>query len=55
MKYFIKAYMIENNTPVCRFKALMPSFDEVVAFLERVRLDAYDVVKVVPQEYENEI
>lgn len=55
MKYLIKGFMIENNDIVCRFKALMANFDDVVSFLERVRLDAYDVVKVVPKDFESEV
>lgn len=50
MRYFIKGFMVESSNLVCRFEALLPSFADVVEFLSRVNLDAYDVVKVIPEE-----
>ena len=49
MKYRIKGFLIKDNQTLdCRFECVLSSFDEVVEFLSRVSLDAYDVVKVLP-------
>lgn len=48
MEYEIKAYLISGNELDCRFTMRLCSFDDVVEFLSRVPLTAYDVIKVLP-------
>ena len=48
MEYEIKAYIINGNELDNRFTMRVSSFDDVVEFLSRVSLNAYDVVKVLP-------
>lgn len=51
MPYRIKAYLITDGKIECRFEAVMKDFTDTVEFLSRVSLTAYDVVKVIPEEY----
>ena len=52
MRYRIKAFLFKNGTQLdCRFECVMNDFEDVVTFLSRVSLDAYDVVKVLPDGY----
>lgn len=48
MEYEIKAYLLKESTLDCRFTMKVTSFDDVVEFLSKVSLAAYDVVKVLP-------
>lgn len=48
MEYEIKAFLINENTLDCRFTMRVAAFEDVVEFLSRVSLSAYDVVKVLP-------
>lgn len=51
MPYRIKAYLIMDGKIECRFEAVMKDFNDVVEFLSRVSLTAYDVVKVLPEDF----
>ena len=51
MPYRIKAYLITDGKIECRFEAVMKDFNDVVEFLSRVSLTAYDVVKVLPEDF----
>lgn len=51
MPYRIKAYLITDGKIECRFEAIMKDFNDVVEFLSRVSLTAYDVVKVLPEDF----
>ena len=48
MEYDIKGYMINGNELDCRISIRCQDFTDVVEFLSRVSLTAYDVVKVLP-------
>lgn len=48
MEYEIKAFLIKENTLDCRFTMKVKDFEDVVEFLSKVSLQAYDVVKVLP-------
>lgn len=50
MNYIIKGFFIQDEKLECRFEMELPSFAEVVEFLERVNFlfEAYDYVKVFP-------
>lgn len=51
MNYRIKGYLINGNSLDCRFECILPEFNDVVEFLSRVSLEAYDVVKVFPLDF----
>ena len=54
MNYKIKGFLFKDNdknTLECRFECILPSFKDVVEFLSRVSLDAYDRVTVFPIDY----
>lgn len=54
MKYRIKAYLFVNEKSLeCRFDAILSSFNDVVEFLSRVSLEAYDRVTVFPDDYKD--
>lgn len=48
MEYEIKGYMIKDNTLDNRITIRTESFADVIEFLSRVNLEAYDVIKVLP-------
>lgn len=49
MEYEIKGYLIKNGNELDnRITIRCGSFQDVVDFLSRVSLEAYDVVKVLP-------
>lgn len=49
MEYEIKAGMLkESNVIDYRFTIKVRSFEDVVEFLSKVPLTAYDVIKVLP-------
>lgn len=48
MEYEIKAYLLDGKNLDCRFTMKCSSFQDVVEFLSRVPLTAYDVIKVNP-------
>ena len=48
MEYEVKAGLIKDNQIDYRFSMKVMSFDDVVEFLSKVSLTAYDVVKVIP-------
>lgn len=54
MRYSIKGFLIDNSTLDCRFECIVSSFDEVVEFLSRVSMEAYEYVKVYPIDFEME-
>lgn len=55
-KYKLKGFLIrDNNVLDCRFEFTFLNFDECCDFLSRVSLNCYDVVKVFPIEFENEV
>lgn len=51
MRYRIKGYLINDSTIDCRFECILSNFEEVVEFLSKVSLEAYDVVKVIPDGF----
>lgn len=48
MEYEIKGYLIKDNNLDNRITVKCPCFADVVEFLSKVSLEAYDVVKVLP-------
>lgn len=52
MRYKIKAYLLNNGILDCRFEILLHGFDDTITFLSKVSLEAYDVVKVFPEDFE---
>lgn len=48
MEYEIKGYIINGQELDNRITVRTGSFADVVEFLSRVSLDAYDVIKVLP-------
>ena len=48
MEYEVKAGLLDGNNVDYRFNMKVQSFADVVEFLSKVSLDAYDVVKVLP-------
>lgn len=48
MEYEIRAGLLKDNTCDWRFTMRCPSFSDVVEFLSKVSLEAYDVIKVIP-------
>ena len=48
MEYEVKAGLLKDNTCDWRFSMRVSSFQDVVDFLSRVSLEAYDVIKVLP-------
>ena len=52
MSYIIKGYLFsDGNTLDCRFECVLKDFNDVVEFLSRVSLLAYDRVVVIPEDY----
>lgn len=52
MKYRLKGFMFVNEKSLeCRFDAILPSFADLVEFLSRVSLEAYDRITVFPEDY----
>ena len=52
MKYRIKGFLFVNEKSLeCRFDAIISSFTDVVEFLSRVSLEAYDRVTIFPEDY----
>lgn len=52
MTYRIKGYLLKDNKLDCRFECVLSNFNEVVEFLSKVSLEAFDVVKVLPDGME---
>lgn len=50
MEYDIKGYMIKGNELDNRITVRCSDFKDVVEFLSRVSLEAYDVIKVLPSK-----
>lgn len=48
MEYEIKGYLIKGNELDNRITIRCGNFADVVDFLSRVSLEAYDVIKVLP-------
>lgn len=52
MPYRIKAFLIADNKIDCRFECVLNDFTDVIEFLSKVSLEAYDVIKVLPEGME---
>lgn len=56
MNYRLKGFLFVNEKSLeCRFDAILPSFADVVEFLSRVSLEAYDRITLFPEDYNKEI